>query len=127
MSTRMKIVCAVPFAILIVCVGNGCAQFSFDFMMQSPIVDTVEFKNEYDFIVIGAGSGGCVMANRLTENADWTVLLLEVGQEETDLLTDVPLTAAMTVLTRKKIHSIPLYSFPGDFGLSELQFETKII
>lgn len=41
----------------IVCLFNGvCAQFSFDFM-QAPISDTVKFNHEYDFIVIGAGSG----------------------------------------------------------------------
>lgn len=80
---------------------NVRAQLPFDFVMQSPVKDTIEFRSEYDFIVIGAGSGGCVMANRLTENPEWNVLLLEAGGEETDLLTDVPLTAALTMLTRK--------------------------
>jgi choline dehydrogenase len=50
-----------------------------------------EVNRAYDYIIVGAGSAGCVLAHRLSEQADVRVLLIEAGGPARHPFTKVPL------------------------------------
>ena len=90
---------------------------------------------EFDYIVVGAGSAGCVLGARLSEDADATVLVLEAGGRDWMPLYKVPMLAG--ILFRKKynnwsywtepqehLEGRKLYQFCSDCGTDRPQYHT---
>ncbi|MGO9418618.1 GMC family oxidoreductase [Roseiarcus sp.] len=67
-------------------------------------------NQEFDYVVVGAGSAGCVLAARLTEDPGTTVCLLEAGGPDTRVLIHAP--AGVVVMVPTKINNYAYETVP---------------
>ena len=58
-------------------------------------------KNSWDVIIVGAGSAGCVLANKLSEDPRRSVLLIEAGPKDNHLFINMPAGVANAIASPK--------------------------
>src|SRR5262249_60192480 len=62
--------------------------------------DMAKIPRAYDYVIVGAGSAGCTLANRLTEDHDVRVLVLEAGGWDRHPFLKLPLGWGKVLLQR---------------------------
>lgn len=67
---------------------------------------------EFDYVIVGGGSAGCVMAARLSEDTDVSVCLIEAGGKGRDIFIRAPALVAAMVSGRPKINNWALRTEP---------------
>ena len=82
---------------------------------------------EVDYIVVGAGSAGCVLANRLTEDGGATVLLLEAGGKDTSPMIHIPVGYAKTLKDPKVNWLYQTEEDPGSGGRPHVWPRGKVL
>ncbi|MEN3352677.1 MAG: hypothetical protein V7640_835, partial [Betaproteobacteria bacterium] len=70
-------------------------------------------SDTFDYIIVGAGSAGCVLANRLTASGRYSVLLLEAGPRDNYLWIHLPIGYAKTMF--HKVYNWGFYTEPEPY------------
>ncbi len=82
---------------------------------------------EFDYVVVGAGSAGCVLAARLSENPNITVCLLESGGSDSSVLIHAPAGVVAMVPTKINNYAFETVPQPGLNGRKGYQPRGKTL
>jgi len=84
-------------------------------------------KSQYDVIIVGAGSAGCVVANRLSEGGTRSVLLLEAGPKDGSVILRMPAAMGLPLISTKFNWGFISEPIPGLDGRTSEQHRGRVL
>src|SRR6056300_1653162 len=84
------------------------------------LTTSVNFMKGFDYIIVGSGSAGAVLATRLTENSDIRVLVLEAGSRDNGFWLKLPVGYFRSIYDPRHSH---LYKTEPDLGIAGRQMD----
>ena len=84
-------------------------------------------QTEFDYIIVGAGSAGCVLADRLSEDPDISVCLLEAGGPDSSIFIHAPIGLAAMLPTKLNNWAFKTIPQPGLNGRKGYQPRGKTL
>lgn len=82
---------------------------------------------QFDYVIVGGGSAGCVLAGRLTEDLDVTVCLLEAGGSDQSVVVQAPVGAVAMMPTRLNNYAYETVPQPGLNGRRGYQPRGRVL
>ncbi|MFJ4068623.1 choline dehydrogenase [Pseudomonas sp. NPDC089996] len=84
-------------------------------------------KKTYDYIIVGAGSAGCVVANRLSANPNNRVLLIEAGPRDNNVIIKMPAAMGLPLEATRYNWMFSSEPEPGLNGRVDVQHRGKVL
>ena len=79
-------------------------------MRKRNIVSQSELLSSYDFVIVGGGTAGLVLASRLSEDANTTVLVLEAGDTGDAVANSISMLHFLSAICFRPVLSVPQIS-----------------
>ncbi|KAG9235404.1 hypothetical protein BJ875DRAFT_459268 [Amylocarpus encephaloides] len=127
MMAKHSTAIAAFFSLLVISLFNLFTEASPRFITPSKLIEQREVEAEYDYVIVGGGTAGLTVADRLTESGNFTVLVIEYGDFDNSSSIFSVVGGGQGLSNRTRLFSFPSVRQPGLNNITEQIVIGKIL